>query len=98
MIGCDLHEESMLLKIAVDRQAPETRLVKNTVSGRAAMIADLRRRGQAAGEARVVFAHEASGQGFGLYDQLTAAGIECFVLAPTKIARSARGRREKTDV
>lgn len=97
MIGCDLHEESMLLKIAVDRQAPETKVVENTAWGRAAMIADLRRRGQAAGGARVVFGYEASGQGFGLYDQLTAAGIECFVLAPTKIARSVRGQREKTD-
>jgi transposase len=97
MIGCDLHEESMVLKIAEDRQAPETRLVKNTASGRAGMTADLRRRAQAAGGARVVFAYEASGQGFGLYDQLTAAGIECHVLAPTKIARSTRGQREKTD-
>jgi transposase len=97
MIGCDLHEESMVLKVAEDRQTPETRLVKNTASGRAAMIADLRRLGQAAGGARVVFVYEASGQGFGLYDQLTAAGMECYVLAPTKIARSARRQREKTD-
>lgn len=97
MIGCDLHQESMVLKIAEDRQTPETRLVKNTAPGRAAMIADLRRRAEAAGGARVIFAYEASGQGFGLYDQLTAAGIECYVLAPTKIARSARRQREKTD-
>ena len=37
MIGCDLHEESMLLKIAVDRQTPETWSVKNTAAGRAEM-------------------------------------------------------------
>ncbi len=97
MIGCDLHEESMILKIAEDRQSPETRSVKNTASGRRAMVADLRQRAKAAGGARVVFAYEASGQGFGLYDQLAAAGIECYVLAPTKIARSARRQREKTD-
>jgi transposase len=97
MIGCDLHEESMILKIAEDRQTPETRNVKNTASGRAAMIQDLRRRAQAAGGARLIFAYEASGQGFGLYDQLAAAGVECHVLAPTKIARSPRGRKEKTD-
>src|ERR1035437_8202118 len=95
MIGCDLHEESMILKIAEDRETPETRTVKNTASGRAAMIGDLRRRAKAS--VRVVFAYEASGQGFGLYDQLTAAGIECHVLAPTKIARSPRGQKEKTD-
>jgi transposase len=97
MIGCDLHEASMILKVAEDRQTPETRLVRNTICGRAGMIADLGRRAKAAGGARVVFAYEASGQGFGLYDQLTAAGIECYVLAPTKIARSPRRQREKTD-
>lgn len=97
MIGCDLHDESMMLKIAMGRQAPETRTVKNTSSGRTAMIADLRRRAQDAGGAKLVFVYEASGQGFGLYDQVTAAGIECHVLAPTKIARSTRRRKEKTD-
>ncbi len=97
MIGCDLHEESMILKIVEDRQMPETRAVKNTVAGRAAMIGDLRRRAKAAGGTRVIFAYEASGQGFGLYDQLSAAGMECHVLAPTKIARSPRGQKEKTD-
>jgi transposase len=97
MIGCDLHDESMILKIAEDRQTPEMRAVKNSASARTAMIADLRRRAKAAGGARVVFAYEASGQGFGLYDQLTAAGIECHVLAPTRIARSTRRQKEKTD-
>lgn len=97
MIGCDLHEESMILKIAEDRQPSETRTVKNTASGRATMIGDLQRRARAAGGARVIFAYEASSQGFGLYDQLTAAGIECHVLAPTRIARSPRQKKEKTD-
>ena len=61
------------------------------------MIRDLKRRAKAAGAAEVVFAYEASGQGFGLYDQLTDAGIRCYVLAPTKIARSQRQRSQKTD-
>lgn len=97
MIGCDLHEDSMLLKIAQDCQTPETRTWKNTVRERARMTADLKRRSKAAGGARVIFAYEASGAGFGLYDQLTAAGIECCVLAPTKIPKSSRQKREKTD-
>jgi transposase len=45
----------------------------------------------------VIFAYEASGQGFGLYDELTAAGFECHVLAPTKMARSTQHRQRKTD-
>ena len=42
-------------------------------------------------------AYEASGQGFGWYDELIAAGIECHVLAPTKMARSVQQERNKTD-
>jgi len=97
MIGCDLHDKAMLLKVAVGRDEPETRLVKNSPAGRKAMIADLLRRAKALGGARVVFVYEASGQGFGLHDELTDAGIECHMLAPTKIARSPRQRKQKTD-
>ena len=97
MIGCDLHDESMLLKVALNRQAAETLVVKNSARGRVAMIAELRRRAKAAGNTRLIFAYEASGQGFGLHDQLAAAGIECYVLAPTRIAHSQRQRSQKTD-
>jgi transposase len=44
-----------------------------------------------------VFAYEASGQGFGLCDELAQAKITCHVLAPTKIVRSPRARSQKTD-
>jgi transposase len=87
----------MLLKIAEGREQPETRSVSNTATGRVAMIRDLKKRALAAGSARIVFAYEASGQGFGLYDELTDAGIQCHVLAPTKIARSQRQTSQKTD-
>lgn len=97
MIGCDLHDKSMLLKIAEGRSKPEMRSVKNTASGRAKMIADLKKRAAAADGARVLFAYEASGLGFGLYDELTDVGIECHVLAPTRIARSQRQKSQKTD-
>lgn len=97
MIGCDLHDKTMLLKIAEGCEVPETRSVKNTAAGRTKMIEELGQRAAAAGGARVLFAYEASGQGFGLYDELTAAGIECHVLAPTRIARSQRQASQKTD-
>jgi transposase len=97
MIGCDLHDGAMLLRVAVDCESPETRLVKNTVTGRKAMIAGWLHRAEGLGNARILFAYEASGLGFGLYDQLTEAGIECFVLAPTRISRSQRQRSQKTD-
>jgi transposase len=97
MIGCDLHDQTMLLKIAIGRGAPETLSVRNTAAGRAKLIQRLSDWSAAAGGARVLFAYEASGQGFGLYDQLTEAGFECYVLAPTRIARSPRQASQKTD-
>lgn len=97
MVGCDLHDRSMLLKLAVDREAPETLNVPNTPIGRKGMIGLFKARARKAGGAKVVFAYEASGQGFGLYDELTEAGIECFVLAPTRIARSSKHKKRKTD-
>ena len=97
MIACDLHDKTMLLKIACGREAAETVSFPNSSAGRKRLIVELTRRSQAAGGAEVVFAYEASGQGFGLYDELTEAGFICYVLAPTKIARSAQHRRRKTD-
>jgi transposase len=97
MIGCDLHEDTLMLKIAKGLESPETRLWKNTVRDRQRMIADLRKRAKAACYARVVFAYEASAAGFGLYDQLTEAGFEAYVLAPSKIPTTARQKKEKTD-
>jgi hypothetical protein len=42
MVGCDLHDKTMLLKIAEGREKPETRSVKNTATGRVEMIRLLR--------------------------------------------------------
>lgn len=97
MIGCDLHDGKMILKTAIDRQEPETTSADNTARGRKSLIAQLLNRAKTVGATRIVFAYEASGQGFGLHDQLTEAGIECYVLAPTRITRSVRQRGEKTD-
>lgn len=97
MIGCDLHEDTLKLKMATGLETPETRLWKNTIKDRQRMIADLRRRSTAAGNTRVVFAYEASAAGYGLYDQLTDAGFEAYVLAPSKIPHSPRQKKQKND-
>jgi transposase len=97
MIGCDLHAETMVLKLAVGLDKPEVRMLPNTGPGRAKLLEWLRQRSIEAGGARVVFAYEASSQGFGLHDQVTDAGFECHVLAPTKIARSPKQQRNKGD-
>ena len=96
LVGCDLHDKTMMLMIAVGAGLPVKRVIRNTVEGRKAMIADLLSRAQAA-KAEIFFTYEASALGFGLFDELTAAGVKCFVLAPSKIERSPRDRRNKTD-
>lgn len=97
MAGCDLHDKSMLLKIAVDRSVPSMRSWGTDRESRQAMMADLKRRAAQVGTTRIVFAYEACGFGFRLHDELTAAGIECYVLAPSKMERSVKHRRRKTD-
>jgi transposase len=97
MVGCDLHDKTMLLKIAQGRNPPETLTVRNTRADRARLVAQLQARSAAAGGVRVLVAYEASGLGFGWCDELRTAGLECYVLAPTKLARSARQQTNKTD-
>ena len=97
MVACDLHDETMLLKIAEGRATAEKKIVENTPGGRKALLRDLQGRSKKAGGARVVFAYEASCLGFGLHDEVRDAGFESYVLAPTKMARSLQDRRRKTD-
>jgi len=44
----------------------------------------------------IAFAYEAGGTGFGLYDQLSAAGLTCLVVAPSMVP-TAPGQRVKTN-
>jgi transposase len=97
MVACDLHERSMVLKLAVGRGSAEKVSLSNTPAGREKLLALLRERSAAAGGGEVVFAYEASCLGFGLYDLLTQAGVGCHVLAPQKISRPAGHARNKTD-
>jgi len=95
MIGCDLHDSTTVLMVA---DGPGTPVRKGFVTAnRAGMIEWLHDYAVRRGAERIVFAYEASGQGFGLYDDLTDAGIECHVLAPTHLPHSAHSRKNKTD-
>jgi len=71
--------------------------VENTPRGRAELVRDLREASRRARGAKVILVYEASSQGFGLCDEWIEAGFGCHVLAPTKIARSSRDRRQKND-
>jgi transposase len=96
-VGCDSHEKTLVSKIAINRAAPEQLNVSGRRSGRQKLIAVLKRKAQEMGGARMVLAYEASSQGFVLHDELKAAGIECYVLAPTKIERSSQQKLNKSD-
>lgn len=95
MIGCDLHDRWMLLKVAVGTGKP----VKKSfpTSDAAEMIDWLKEFARRHDSCRIVFAYEASGMGFGLYDDLRDAGIECHVLAPTHLPHTTHRRKNKTD-
>lgn len=97
MIGCDLHDKSMLLKGAVDRDEPWVNTCRTSINARQRMVEDVHRRAAKAGASRIIFAYEACGFGFLLYDELVAAGIECYIVAPSKMPRSAHSRKRKTD-
>jgi transposase len=97
MIGCDLHDKNMLLKIAVNRDAAVQKIVGNTAAERKVMIEELTVQAKKIGAKEILFAYEASGLGYTLHDELRAAGIDCRVLAPSKMALSNKQRSNKTD-
>lgn len=97
LVGCDLHDKNMCLKFAAGSGAVHARNFENNRGGWIAMLVELRKHAAAAGNARILFAYEASALGFTLYDFLVAEGVGCHVLAPSKIPHSAKQRRCKTD-
>src|SRR5450755_2638053 len=97
MIGCDLHDKNMLLKIAVNRDPSMQQIVGNTAAERQRMIERLKTQAEERGAKEILFAYEASGLGYRLHDELRAAGIDCRVLAPTKMAQSHKQKSSKTD-
>jgi transposase len=96
-VGCDLHEQTLVNRIAVGRGQSERKTFRNTESGREKLIEALKAKSKEEKGAPIIFAYEASGQGFVLHDQMVAAGIECYVLAPTKMESSVKQQRNKND-
>ena len=97
MLGTDVHDATLVVKMAVDTEKPETQRYDNNLRGRRQLWRALKAIVKKQGCDRVVMAYEASCQGFGLYDEAREEGLECYVLAPTKIARSVQHLRRKTD-
>lgn len=97
MVGCDLHDRSMLIRYAIDTAEPQQLSFENNSAGRGQMISRLKALSKKHDSARIVFAYEASGLGFGLADQLIDEGIECHVLSPTLLPKTPKSAKLKTD-
>jgi transposase len=97
MVGCDLHYRSMLVFIAVGQGKATQKSFSNDELGRTLLIEWLREQAAKQGADRIVLAYEASGLGFGLYDFLFDHGIECFVLSPSKLPKTPKSAKQKTD-
>jgi transposase len=95
--GVDAHERTLDCRIGVGREAPVRRRLENTREGRQALFEELEGMRESRGEAKVLLGYEASPLGYGLYDESVENGMDCVVLAPTKIARSVEDRKRKYD-
>ena len=97
MIGCDLHDRNMLLKVAVGRSKPSQMEFRNNAEGRCRMITALKKIASEKGNGKIMFVYEASGLGHGLSDQLDESGIECHVLSPNQLPKTPKSAKLKTD-
>src|SRR4029450_15682 len=96
-IGIDLGDKNSVGRIALDREKSERFTFVNNRQGRGRLLREAQRRSQQAGGAKIIMAYEASSCGFVLSDEAEAAGVECWVLAPTKMEKSVEQRKHKND-
>jgi len=95
--GTDMHDNSLVCRVAVEKEEPVTKRYKNTGRGRWQLFNHLKGEAKRRGCDRIVLAYEASTHGFCMYDDCRSASIECFVLAPTKMRKSRKDRKNKDD-
>ena len=97
MIGCDLHDRNMLLRFAIGKGKPSERGFSNDRLGRDLLMEWVNELKEERGADRVLFAYEASGQGYGLCDFLEGHGVECYVLSPNQLPKTPKSAKQKTD-
>lgn len=97
MVGCDLHHRSGVIRFAIGQGEPQQMVFSNDTLGRGLLIQRLKQVSQEHQVKRIVLAYEASGQGYGFSDFLNDHGIECYVLSPTHLPKTAKSAKQKTD-
>jgi transposase len=96
-VGIDLGDKNSVARIAVNQERGQRFGFVNDRRGRARLFEQVKRQGEKAGGAKIVMAYEASSCGFILRDEAEAQGIQCGVLAPTKMEKSVEQRKHKND-
>lgn len=97
MVGADLHDKTIRYRVAVDKERSKGRTVLHTPEGRREMVKALKALSERYQGAAIYLGFEAGPHGFGLYDELEAAGVRCAPLAPTEMEKSSDARVQKTD-
>jgi transposase len=97
MCGTDVHENSLVNQIGVNKEDPKLLQTGNTIGGRKKLFSHLKKIQKKCG-GQIILGYEASSLGYGLYDACRDAGIECVILAPTKIKKSVQNKQNKTDI
>jgi transposase len=90
-VAMDVHPNKIVAMWGQAQETPRTMTVSDADEGLAALRKEV-------GPGEVWATYEASSCGFVLCDRLSAWGWKVAVLAPTRIPRSVRGKKRKTDL
>ena len=98
LCGIDMHDNNLVCQVAVGKQEAVIKRYNNSEIGRMQLFGHLKAEAKRHRCDRILLAYEASTHGFCLYDDCRQEGMECFILAPTKMRKSRKDRKKKNDV